>query len=213
MCKRNGYVGHVLTGVQRPLTNGQIEVKWADRQYRLNDHIAQKIAHSATRNLVIHSAVDKGLTEQRIREDMDHIHNLVIIDVTFRSGSAYVSTNSVHNALFARTCMMSRSGYKGCKIEFFRDACDVPLPAPTPPARVPASFGSLRKNPRERRVASQTKQPPLSNRFDLLNIDGVDGSSDGDDRSHSDGDSEMRSMDLKTGVGVSLRLLDVESVA
>lgn len=88
MCKRNGYVGHVLTGVQRPLTNGQIEVKWADRQYRLNDHIAQKIAHGATRNLVIHSAVDKGLTEQRIREDMDHIHNLVIIDVTFRSGSA-----------------------------------------------------------------------------------------------------------------------------
>jgi hypothetical protein len=39
---------------------------------------------------------------------MDHIHNLVVIKVEFLGASCYIKTNSVHNAMFARTCMMSR---------------------------------------------------------------------------------------------------------
>lgn len=97
------------------LTLCQIEVKWADRQYRLNGHIYNKILGGATRNIIVHNAVSNGLTEASIRADMDHIHNLDIIDVQYRNDDAYVSTNSVHNALFARTCMMSRTAYKGCK--------------------------------------------------------------------------------------------------
>lgn len=71
----------------------RVEVKWAEHQYQLNDYINNKLANGATRNILIRSAVEKGLTEAQIREDMEHIHNLVIIDVTFRHGHAYVSQN------------------------------------------------------------------------------------------------------------------------
>ncbi|KJX92988.1 hypothetical protein TI39_contig4468g00001, partial [Zymoseptoria brevis] len=141
-----------------------IEVRWAERQFRLNNHIAHKITNGATRNIRIRGAVDKGLTEDVIRDDMEHMHNLIIIAVDFRKGDAFVSTNSVHNALFARTCMMSRSSYKGCKIEFYPDECDVPLPA------------------RNQHVKNGGREPDarhtsLANRFDMLDIDGT-GSSD-----------------------------------
>ncbi|KAI6830003.1 hypothetical protein KC365_g9018 [Hortaea werneckii] len=124
------------------LHSKRIEVKWADRQYRLNNHIHNKILHGATRNLIIRNARSHGLTAAQIRADLDHINNLVIIDISFRcpfsaaagtvgGDDAYVETNAVHNALFARTCMMSRTGYKGCRIEFFPDQCaGVPLPVP-----------------------------------------------------------------------------------
>ncbi|EME77408.1 uncharacterized protein MYCFIDRAFT_191519 [Pseudocercospora fijiensis CIRAD86] len=111
------------------LHSKRIDFKWADRQYHLNNHIQDKLASGASRNILIRSAGEKGFTEAQIRADMEHIHNLVIIDIAFRAGNAYVSTNSVHNALFARTCMMSRTAYRGCKVEFFPDECDVPLPA------------------------------------------------------------------------------------
>jgi hypothetical protein len=89
---------------------------------------------------------------------MEHIHNLVIISIDFRNGDAFVSTNTVHNALFARACMMSRSTYKGCKIEFYPDDCDVPLPA------------------RSHRVKAEPEGPAgpkasLANRFDMLSVD------------------------------------------
>ena len=138
----------------------QIEVKWADRQYTLNKHITNKISNGATRNIIIHTALEKGLNEGCIREDMDHIHNLVIIDITFRQGDAYVSTNSVHNALFARTCMMSRAEYKGCKVEFYRDECDVPLPIRTLEGRNHA-ISSMPKS----------RKPVIANRFDMLKIE------------------------------------------
>lgn len=173
-------------------------MKWADRQFQLNNHIANKIANGATRNLVIHSAVEKGMTEQQIRDDMEHIHNLIVIDVVFRSGSAYVSMNSVHNALFARTCMMSRSTYKGCKIEFYRDECDVPLPAKT---FVPKTVG----------VERMKKAAPVSNRFDMLNMDGSEGSSDEENRTPSDDDDDQ-TLDTTSHVGVSLNFLDSDSV-
>lgn len=168
----------------------QVEIKWADRQFRLNQHIINKIGGGASRNIVIHSAVGKGLTEAQIRDDMEHIHNLVIIDVTIRDGDAHVSTNSVHNALFARTCMMSRASYRGCKIEFYRDECDVPLPARTYVPKVPAS--------------APKAKPGLTNRFDLLNVDGVDGDSDAENRTPSDNDSDDKSSEDYGRVGVRL---------
>src|ERR1700712_306160 len=140
------------------LTALQIEVKWADRQYRMNGHIQNKILNNgATRNILVRNAFANGLTEPQLRLDMEHIHNLIIIDIQYRNGDAYMSTNSVHNALFARTCMMSRTTYKGCKIEFFPDECDVPLPTPTYKMRAPPPK-AVKKN------------MPLANRFDLLKM-------------------------------------------
>ena len=146
----------------------RVEVRWAERQFNLNGHIANKISNGATRNILVRNALEKGLTEQRIRDDMEHIHGLVIIEITYQSGNAYVSTNSVHNALFARTCMMSRTEYKGCKIEFYPDECDVALPVRAkPPPTVP-------------NVSSKKSNMALNNRFDMLNM-GSNGSSASDE--------------------------------
>jgi hypothetical protein len=127
---------------------------------------------------------------------MEHIHNLVIVDVKYRQGDAYVSTNSVHNALFARTCMLSRTTYKGCKVQFYPDECDVALPQ-----RVYAP-----RNP----PAASTKKAPgqvgkgLGNRFGLLELDSGERSSDEENRTPSDGESEGDGANL----GVSLDFLD-----
>jgi len=181
------------------LMSGKVEVKWADRQFTLNGHISNKIANGATRNLLVHNAIPNGLTEARIREDMDHIHNLVIVNVAFRNGNAYISTNSIHNALFARTCMLSRTNYKGCKIEFYRDECDVPLPAHIPVSR------TLAREP-------ASKKAPLSNRFGCLDIDDGDDSSDEENRAPNVDDSdEDDTVDTMSNVGVSLNFLDSES--
>lgn len=61
----------------------------------------------ASRNLVIRGC-DKRLTEDTIREDLDHIHNLVVVKVEFIGGNCHINLNSVHNAVYARQCMMSR---------------------------------------------------------------------------------------------------------
>lgn len=151
----------------------QVEVRWAERQYTLNSHVNNKIANGATRNILIRFAERNGLTETRIREDMEHICNFVIVDITFRDGHAYMSSNSVHNALFARTCMMSRRSYKGCKIEFYPDECDVPLPVRT------QSIPVATKEPRKQSVTQL-------NRFDLLNIDDNHSSTDEEDRDYRD---------------------------
>jgi hypothetical protein len=90
------------------LMNSQVEIRWSDRQFILPGHVANKIAMGATRNLVILNRNPK-LTEDAIREDLDHIHNLVVIRVKFKGQNTHISTNSVHNAMFARTCMMSRA--------------------------------------------------------------------------------------------------------
>jgi hypothetical protein len=68
------------------------------------------------------------LTADQIRDHLDHIHHLFVVDISFRNGDAYVSTNSIHNALFARTCMMSRTAYKGSRVEHYPDECAAPLP-------------------------------------------------------------------------------------
>lgn len=88
---------------------------------------------------------------------MEHIHNLIVISVKFKNGNAYISTNSVHNALFARSCMMSRLTYKGMKIAFYPDECAEPL------SRIPTG---------PKKVAAPKKSTPLPNRFHLLSMDG-----------------------------------------
>jgi hypothetical protein len=58
--------------------------------------------------LVIHNR-NRNHTEADIRADLEHIHNLVVIKVTFNSGDLQISTNSIRHAMFARTCMLSRA--------------------------------------------------------------------------------------------------------
>ncbi|RFU33918.1 hypothetical protein B7463_g2442, partial [Scytalidium lignicola] len=131
----------------------RVDIRWSDRQFTLYPHIASKIASGATRNLVLHKCQAEH-TEQAIRDDLEHIHNLIVISIKFKDGNAHISTNSVHNASFARTCMMSRLTYKGFKIDWDADECDIPLPV---------SPHTLRK------VQNAKKQDPRpSNPFSVL---------------------------------------------
>jgi len=110
------------------------------------------ISRGATRNLLL-SKVPPTLTEAQIREDLDHIHNLHVEKIEMKGGSILVNLNSVCVALFARTCLMSRSSYKGIKIEFAADECAGRLPT------------SERKDFERKEV--QEKAAP-KNRFDIL---------------------------------------------
>ncbi|KAL5375668.1 hypothetical protein DPSP01_011027 [Paraphaeosphaeria sporulosa] len=107
----------------------RLEFRWNDRQFHVPQHVANKIASGASRNLIVRGALGK-LTADQIRDHLDHIHNLVVVDIYFRGGDAFISTNSIHNALFARTCMMSRTVYKGLRIDWCPDECAAPLPRP-----------------------------------------------------------------------------------
>ena len=144
----------------------QVEWAWNDRQFILPGHVAYKISLGATRNFVIRN-VHPSITEERIREDLDHIHNLVIIDITYKDGDARLSLNSIHNAIFAQTCLLSRLAYKGNKIEWFPDECSSPLPKQPPPKKESAAQQVRKVN-------------TPSNRFQMLNMDGTEDNSDGD---------------------------------
>lgn len=131
----------------------RLEFRWADRQFHVPSHVSNKIASGATRNLVVRGVGGK-LTADQIRDHLDHIHNLIVVDIYFRNGDAYISTNSIHNALFGRTCMMSRTAYKGLRIEYYPDECAAPLPRPTVKAHATPA------------VASKPK--PIANAYALL---------------------------------------------
>lgn len=110
--------------------------------------------------------VNSTITESVIRQDLEHIHNLIVVSVKFSQGNAYISTNSIHNALFARSCMMSRYMYKGMKIGFSADECagafpKVPVTAPAPPKT-------------EFKVLPPKKRVSHVNRFQLLSLDGAE---------------------------------------
>ena len=90
----------------------QVEISWAERHFILPGHVANQIGMGATRNMVVRSANTRH-TEESIRDDLEHIHNLVVIYVRFTGRDAHISTNSVHNSMFARTCMMY------CELSFF----------------------------------------------------------------------------------------------
>ncbi|KAK3340092.1 hypothetical protein B0H65DRAFT_431653 [Neurospora tetraspora] len=138
------------------IKNKRVDIKWCDRQFVLPGHIAGKIAQGATRNLVIRRCGSK-VTEEGIREDLDHIHNVAVIKVALTGGNCYISLNAVHLAVYAKTCMMSRQKYKAFKIDWDVDECAQPydrLPAPKQPKEV-----------------SLPKPAAPANRFQLLNLD------------------------------------------
>ena len=113
--------------------------------------------------------VHPDITEDRIREDLEHIHNLVIVDLMFNNQEALVSLNSVHNALFARTCLMSRAKYKGLKIDFYPDECAQPLPV-------------IQRTPKTTNAKPALKEKnSMVNRFQLLNMDGTEDGSSSDE--------------------------------
>ncbi|KFY20730.1 hypothetical protein V491_03472 [Pseudogymnoascus sp. VKM F-3775] len=144
----------------------RVAISWSDRHFTLANHVAHKIGMGATRNIVIRSASTRH-TDESIREDLDHIHNLVVVNIKFVDRDAHVSTNSVHNAMFARTCMMSRSKYKGSKIEWDIDECAAPIPV-------------LKPRPVQKENNLPKVKAPI-NRFALLNMDGATDSSADED--------------------------------
>lgn len=144
--------------------------------------MANKIASGASRNLVIRGATGK-LTADQIRDHLDHIHNLVVVDIQFRNHDAYISTNSIHNALFARTCMMSRTAYKGLRIDWCPDECAAPVP----------SFSSKTHTAAP---SIPMKPMPITNRYTLL-----------DTGSELDSDSEEGSY-MTSGVRVNNQWAD-----
>ncbi|KAK4176228.1 hypothetical protein QBC36DRAFT_12275 [Triangularia setosa] len=138
------------------IRNKRVEVRWNERQFVLPGHVAGKISAGASRNLVIMNYAHQH-TEEVIREDLDHIHNLVVVRIQFIGGNCCIELNSVHNAIYARTCMLSRMKYKGRRIQFDVDECAQPYPAP---AVLKAKEASQPK-----------KQASVTNRFQLLNVD------------------------------------------
>ena len=140
--------------------------------------LTAKFCLGATRNLILRG-IHPGITERRIRDDLDHIHNIVVISVALEDGDAYISLNSINNSLFARTCMMSRVTYKGMKIEWYPDECSQPLPK--------VQYAS--KNSRQENLAPQPKKNGSAmNRFQMLDLDGND-----DDSSETDKDATVLS--------------------
>ncbi|KAK8117454.1 uncharacterized protein PG998_005735 [Apiospora kogelbergensis] len=118
------------------INHKRVFIKWAERHFHLAGHVAHKIVQGATRNMIIRR-VDPNHTEESIRDDLEHIHHLIVIKIEFLGGSCHIKTNSVHNAMFARTCMMSRAKYKGSKIDWDVDECAQPLRVehrPLPPS-------------------------------------------------------------------------------
>jgi len=91
--------------------------------------MASRIANNgATRNLCLTNAIPQ-ITAKKIRADLDHIHNLVIVDLWSSGDALYVSLNSVAAAVSAKQCLQSRAEYKGpLKIRYIHDDCSDSLP-------------------------------------------------------------------------------------
>lgn len=132
---------------------------------------------------------------------MEHISNLVIIDIEYKQGHAYVYTNSVGYAMFARTCMVSRVMYKGCKVNFFEDECDVALPQYKVTPFVPPMAA----------VKQKAYKPSFPNRFGLLNTEGTEAGSDEENQDPA----QLSEVDEMTNgysdLGVRLDFLDSEA--
>ncbi|KAI1816817.1 hypothetical protein GGS20DRAFT_583163 [Poronia punctata] len=156
----------------------RVWVRWPERQFILSAHVANKLASGVSRNMIIRRCAAQH-TEDSVREDLEHIHNLAVIKVEFVGGSCYIKTNSVHNAMFARTCMMSRAKYKGSKIEWDVDECDRPFE----PTRTTQPHLSQQRRPPVQAAAKKAR-----NRFDMLRLDDEDNDESGD---NFDTSSEM----------------------
>ncbi|KAI3337057.1 hypothetical protein HD806DRAFT_475528 [Xylariaceae sp. AK1471] len=166
------------------IRNKRVFIKWADRHFILPGHVANKLAGGASRNMIIRRCGAQH-TEDSVREDLEHIHNLIVIKVEFVGGSCYIKTNSVHNSMFARTCMMSRAKYKGSKIEWDLDECDQPFEVVQK-----TSVKSLPQRGPPAKTHTGTR-----NRFDMLRLD--------DDDNHESDDKFDTSSEMPSTVGVA----------
>ncbi|KAG7128229.1 hypothetical protein HYQ45_012042 [Verticillium longisporum] len=72
-------------------------------------------------------------------------------------------TNSVYNAMFARTCMMSRYKYKGSKVEWDADGCTAPL----------ESLVVSKTQARAAAAWSKVELTAMANRFHILDPGGL----------------------------------------
>ena len=85
----------------------RIEVGLADQQQHIPGHMAKRIRSGASRNLIIRQC-DPYQNADGIREDLEHIHNLIVASIEFRNHDCYIKTNSISGAVYAQTCMSSR---------------------------------------------------------------------------------------------------------
>lgn len=85
----------------------RIEVAWNDFQKSIPKHLAWQIRGGATRNFIVRQC-DQYQTPSGIQDDLEHIHDLRVVNVEFKGRDCYIKTNSISCAFFARTCMSSR---------------------------------------------------------------------------------------------------------
>ncbi|KAL3712279.1 hypothetical protein TMatcc_000977 [Talaromyces marneffei ATCC 18224] len=162
--------------------NKKVDLSWSGHQFTVRPYIKQSITlNGATRNLIIKNT-NSNITPALIREHLDHIHNLIVINikVDHMNRSICICTNSVHNAMFARSCMRSRAVYKGMKIDFGADECaeswpSTPVPSSSLSATAPEYQASSTLPRVKGRMQLQQRQSSagcsISNRFDLLSLD------------------------------------------
>ncbi|OTB08407.1 hypothetical protein M426DRAFT_263660 [Hypoxylon sp. CI-4A] len=103
-----------------------VTVRWAKSPHVITNHIRNQILRGATRNIVIQNC-NPRITEADIRNDLDHIYKLIVVDISFKDGNWHIQTNSIHSALFAKTCLCSREKYKDHTITWGTDECDGPI--------------------------------------------------------------------------------------
>ncbi|EED20544.1 conserved hypothetical protein [Talaromyces stipitatus ATCC 10500] len=172
------------------IRNQKVDLSWSNSQFILRPYIKQSILHNgATRNLIIHNA-NPNITSALIREHLEHIHNLIIVDIRFNhsNSSVCICTNSVHNAMFARSCMRSRAAYKGMRIDFGVDECAAPyseLSATAAEYHVSASTQGRVWGRRDLQKQG-TRARSVSNRFGLLSLESDGGTDSEEEESRSD---------------------------
>jgi hypothetical protein len=133
---------------------------------------------TASRNIVIYDVGRRpAITEDMIRHDLYHIHNMAVIYVQFSEGNVYISTNSVSNALYARSCMLSRTLYRGLDIGFYPDECegDISEMDGMRPRYIPLPVG---------------KDAKVYNPFDVLSVEGIEDEDEGNQGSVEDNEDE-----------------------
>lgn len=136
----------------------QAKVSWAPNSWKPPGYIRGQVnSGKLTRNILIQRA-NSGITEALIRKHLDHIHKLDVLSVDIDGDEVRISTNCVTGALFAKTCLMSRSMYNGMWIGFYPDECAEPLPDTPGPGYV--------TEPRSK--AAIVPKGPLYNPYDLL---------------------------------------------
>ena len=134
----------------------RLDVTWADHQAGLPGHIQRQVhSQGATRNIVVRFA-KKEMTAEAIKEDLDHIHRLEVVDIVTTDNHLFISLNGIQWAITARHCMQSRLKYEGTRIEFFQDECDQVLP--------PIERKNIKKRQENKRPATVS----MANRFALL---------------------------------------------